>query len=253
MKEIKTILIDDEASALSGLRGMLTEFCPEINIAGEASTVKEAIQAITQIEPELIFLDIEMPPFSGFELLELTRNFHFGVIFTTAYPQYAMEAINLIQPWSYLIKPYSIDKLMQTVNIANKKIAENNKKIPEPISAGSDNQGIIIQDSRKGNIVVKVRDILYCKSDGAALEIFAQRNGKTEKFLVYRTLKDLETQLPEAFFCRVHHSFIVNLAFIERYEITRTSRTIYLYNGAEIPISIQKSEQFGKKISEFLQ
>ncbi len=251
MKEIKTLLIDDEASALLGLRGMLTEFCPQIKIAGEATTVKEALQAIAQIEPDLIFLDIEMPPFSGFELLELTRHYLFGVIFTTAYPQFALEAINLIQPWAYLIKPYSIDKLMEAVSVATKKLADNSKKPVE--SVGSDNQGIIVQDSRKGNIVVKVRDILYCKSDGAAMEIFVQRSGKTEKFLLYRTLKDIEAQLPEALFCRVHHSFIVNLACIERYEISKSVRVIYLHNGIEIPISIQKTEYFGRKMGEFLQ
>ncbi len=251
MKEIKTLLIDDEASALLGLRGMLTEFCPQINIAGEATTVKEALQAIAQVEPDMIFLDIEMPPFSGFELLELTRHYSFGVIFTTAYPQFAVEAINLIQPWAYLIKPYSIDKLLEAVQIATLKMAETGKKPGE--STGSDHQGIIIQDSRKGNIVVKVRDILYCKSDGASIEIFVQRNGKTEKFLLYRTLKDLESQLPESLFCRVHHSFIVNLACIERYEMSKSTRIIYLHNGTEIPISIQKAESFARKIAEFLQ
>ncbi len=251
MKDIKTLLIDDEASALSALRGMLTKFCPKINIAGEASTLKEGLQAITQIEPDLIFLDIEMPPFSGFELLELTRHYSYGVIFTTAYPQFALEAINLIQPWAYLVKPYSIDKLLEAVNIATKKLSDTSKKSID--STSSDHQGIIIQDSRKGNIVVKMRDILYCKSDGPALEIFAQRNGKTEKFLIYHTLKDMEAQLPEALFCRVHHSFIVNLTCVERYEITKSARTIYLHNGTEIPISIQKTEQFARKMAEFLQ
>ncbi len=138
MKEIKTLLVDDETGALTGLRGMITEFCPQIKVAGEATTVK-------------------------------------------------------------------------------------------------------------------VRDILYCKSDGAALEIFAQRSGKTERLLLYRTLKELEAQLPEALFCRVHHSFMVNLAHIERYEITKSARTIYLHSGIEIPISIQKTEQFGRKMAEFLQ
>ncbi len=251
MKEIEVLLIDDEEGALRSLRGMLTEFCPQIKIVGEASTVKEALQAVTQYTPELIFLDIEMPPFTGFDLLELTRQHSFGVIFTTAHPQFALEAINLIQPWAYLVKPFSIGKLVEAVEVAAKKIADNVKKQAEPPI--SDRQGIIIQDSRKGNIVIKIRDILYCKSDGPALEIYAQRNSKVEKFLLYRTMKEMEAQLPEALFCRVHHSFIVHLAFIERYEITKSARTIYLYNGPEIPISIQKLEQFGQKMAEFLQ
>ena len=251
MKLIKTLLVDDEAGAINTLRGMLTEFCPQVSIAGEAMSVKEALRAVAQIEPELVFLDIEMPPFSGFDFLDLTKQYNFGVIFTTAYPQFAIEAINMVQPWSYLVKPYSTDNLVEAVRIASRKIAEEEAEVvAEPVL--SDNQGIILQDSRKGNIVLKVRDIQYCKSDGATLEIFAQRHGKMEKFLHYSTLKDLDLQLPTTLFCRVHHSFIINLAYVERYEISKHMRMIYLNGGAEIPISIQKAEQFERKIAAYL-
>lgn len=250
MKEINTVLIDDEAGALKTLRGMLTEFCPQIHIAGEAMTVKEGLRVVGQFEPDLIFLDIEMPPSSGFEFINLTRHQAFGVIFTTAYPQFAIEAINIIQPWAYLVKPYSVDSLVEAVRVATKKISE--AESAPAVQLLSEHSGIILQDSRKGNIVLKVRDILYCKSDGAALEIYARRNGKTEKFLLYRTLKDLEAELPAALFCRVHHSYIVNLACIERYEISKQGRTIYLNSGNEIPISIQKTEQFERKMAAFI-
>ena len=250
MKEIKTLLIDDESGAINTLRGMLTEFCPQIVIVGEAMSVKDALRVVTQLEPELVFLDIEMPPFSGFDFLDLTRQRSFGVIFTTAYPQFAIEAINMVQPWAYLVKPYSIDSLLEAVQVATNKIAAVEAGAVERIS--SDNQGIILQDSRKGNIVLRISDIQYCKSDGAAMEIFVLRNGKTEKFLLYRTLKDLEAQLPAALFCRVHHSFIVNLAYIERYEIAKHTRVIYLNTGAEIPISIQKTDAFEDKMAAFL-
>jgi len=250
MKQIKTLLIDDEAGAINTLRGMLTEFCPQIHIAGEAMSVKEALRLVAQVEPELVFLDIEMPPFSGFDFLELTRQYSFGVIFTTAYPQFAVDAINIIQPWSYLVKPYSTDSLIEAVQIATRKVAEAVLETAEPTL--SEHQGIILQDSRKGNIVMKVRDIQYCKSDGATLEIYAQRNGKTEKYLHYHTLKDFEAQLPATLFCRVHHSFIVNLAWVERYEITKTTRIMYLNSGTEIPISLQKTEQFERKMAAYL-
>ncbi len=249
MKQIKTLLIDDEAGAINTLRGMLLEFCPQIDIVGEAMSVKEALRAVTQLDPELVFLDIEMPPFSGFDFLELTRQYAFGVIFTTAYPQFAIDAINIVQPWSYLVKPYSTTSLIEAVQIATRKIEE---LTVENVESLSDHQGIILQDSRKGNIVLKVRDIQYCKSDGAALEIFAQRNGKMEKFLHYYTMKDFEAQLPATLFCRVHHSFIVNLSYVERYEINRTTRIMYLNSGMEIPISLQKTEQFQRKMLAFL-
>lgn len=248
MKEIKTLLIDDETGALLTLQGMLTEFCPQIRVVGEATSVKEALLKATELKPELVFLDIEMPPFSGFDFIDLAKPHPFGVIFTTAYPQFAIEAINLVQPWAYLIKPYSHDKLLEAVDIATKKL-KSNEKTDQPLS---EHHSIILQDSRKGNIVLRVRDILYCKSDGAALEIFASRNGKTEKFMLYRTLKEMEAQLPDPLFCRVHHSFIINLAYVERYELTRQARTVYLNTGNAIPVSIQKSEHFEQKMGDFL-
>lgn len=251
MKEIKTLIIDDEVAAVKSLRGMLTEFCPEIKIIAEAMSIRDALQAMAVYKPELVFLDIEMPPFSGFDFIEMTRQYQFGVVIASAYPKFAVEAINSIQPWAYIIKPYSTQELLGAVRIAAKKISIAGANLPEQDK--SDNQSIVLADSRKGSIVLRVRDILYCKSDGPTLEIFTQRHGKTQKFVQYRTLKKLETQLPESLFCRVHHSFIVNLACVERFEISKRTRTVYLESGSEIPISIDKREQFERKITAFLQ
>lgn len=250
MRKIKTLLIDDEVGALLTLHGMLTEFCPQIQIAGEATSIKDAVRMVAEIEPELVFLDIEMPPFNGFDFIDMTRQYEYGVIFSTAYPQFAVEAINLVQPWAYLIKPYSHDKLIEAVAVAGKKTQE--AQAEKSTQELSDHHSIILQDSRKGSIILRVRDILYCKSDGATLEVLAQRNGKNERYIFYHTLKEMETQLPESLFCRVHHSYIINLACVDRYELTRQSRIVYLNNGSAIPISIQKSEHFEQKIEAFL-
>ncbi len=253
MRAIKTLIVDDEVSALITLKGML-QSCPEISIIGEATSVKEALKIVAQDVPELIFLDIQMTPFNGFDFLEFTPQLQFGVIFTTAHPELAIEAIKVAQPWSFLVKPYGINSLLEAVQIATKKIAESDAKAGAKVElpSSSDNQGIILQDSRKGNIVVKVRDILYCKSDGALLEIYVSRNGKTEKFVQYQTLKNMEAELPDNLFCRVHHGYIVNLAFVARYEITKSVRIIYLESGKEIPVSIQKAGMFVEKMGAFL-
>lgn len=250
MRTIKTLIVDDEVSALITLKGMLQEACPQISIVGEATSVKEALKIVAKEAPELVFLDIQMSPFDGFDFLELTPQHQFGVIFTTAHPELAIEAIKIAQPWCFLVKPYGINSLLEAVQIATKKIAEAENKLEA--AANFDNQGIILQDSRKGNSVVKVRDIQYCKSNGALLEIYVNRKGKLEKFVQYQTLKKLEMQLPENLFCRVHHGYLVNLAFVARYEINKTVRVIYLENGKEIPVSIQKSGIFVEKIEAFL-
>jgi two-component system LytT family response regulator len=252
MKKIRALLIEDEPGALKALRGMLTEYCPQIEISGEAMSIEEAMKEMARIKPELIFLDIELQPSGdGFDFLNLATQFKFGVIFTTAYPQHAVKAINIVQPWAYLIKPFSVDSLLKAVTVAQLKITEG--QIADRKAQRYGHQGIIIQDNRKGNIVLKVQEILYCKSDRATIEIFIQRYNKTERHIVYNTLKDFEDQLPDTLFCRTHHSYIVNLAFIDRYEGSRHARVIYLHNGVEIPISIQKLEQFEQKMSAYLQ
>jgi two-component system LytT family response regulator len=250
MKYIKALLVDDETGALNGLQGMLEEFCPQIEVVGAVTSVTQATREMAEKWPDLVFLDIEMPPFNGFDFLNYTRQFQFGVIFTTAYPQYAVQSINLVQPWAYLIKPYSIDDLLAAVSVATIKVKQ--QQLPSSAAASTDNYGIIIQDSRKGSIVLRAKDILYCKSDGAALEIYTCKNEISEKNIVYRTLKELENQLPETMFCRVHHSFVVNLAFVDRYEISKSNRVVFLKNKVEIPVSIQKADQFVRKLEAFI-
>ena len=116
MHRIRTLLIEDESAALSTLRGMLMAFCPEIEIVGECTSVSSAVQQTAELKPELVFLDIEMPPLgNGFDFIRLSKFKDFKVIFSTAYPQYALKAINEIQPLAYLIKPFSVADLADAV------------------------------------------------------------------------------------------------------------------------------------------
>lgn len=243
MKKINALIVDDEIAALNTLRGMLGEYCSEIKVVAAARSVDEAVLAAAQWKPDLVFLDIEMPPFgSGFDFVSRALQYGtFGVIFTTAYPKYAIQAINTVQPWAYLVKPYSVADLVEAVEVASNKLLD------------FEAQGIIIPDSRKGNQVLRIRDILYCEADGTTTDIFLLRSNKIEKVTAYRTLKDLESELPESFFCRTHHSYLVNMQHIERYERTGRNGLIYLPQGACVSISVLKMEYFEERFGVFLQ
>lgn len=244
MNQINALIVDDESGAVNTLRGMLGEFCPEVNIVGEANSVEEALRAASQYRPDLVFLDIEMPPFgNGFDFLKPFQQLPFGVIFTTAYPHYAVEAINTVQPWAYLVKPYRVVDLMAAVQTAVEKIQQRNA---ENASASPDKSGIIIADSRKGNIVIRTRDILYCHADGSTTDIVMKRQGqqRCEKISASKTLKELEQELPTTFFCRTHHSFLVNMAHIERWERTGRNGLIHLTCGEKVEISVQRMDFF---------
>lgn len=247
MKKINTFIIDDEISAINTLRGMLEQYFPQIQVVEEARTVSDALFKLQRSKPDLVFLDIEMPPFgSGFDFLEKAGEPAFGVIFVTAYPKYAVQAINHAQPWGYLVKPFSVTDLAKALEIAQEKIQLAMDAQPARQS------GLLISDARKGNIVIKFSDIIHCQADGATTDIFYLKNGATARITASKTLKDIEEQLPTSSFCRSHHSHLVNLAFIERYVQTGRNGLIYLRNGAEVPISVGKMEVFETHFSSYL-
>ncbi|MBI1224895.1 MAG: response regulator [Bacteroidetes bacterium] len=249
MKKINTFIIEDEISAINTLRGMLSQYFPQINIMEEARSVSDALFKIQRSQPDLVFLDIEMPPFgNGFDFLEKCPNPNFGVIFVTAYPNYAVKAINHVQPWGYLVKPYSIAELSKAIEKATEKMKEAHRASLEK----PETQGLLISDARKGNIAFKAGDIVYCQADGATTDIFYLKDGKTSRFKASKTLKDIEEQLPSQLFCRCHHSYLVNLGFIERYAHTGRNGIIYLQTGAKVGISVGKMESFETQFSEFL-
>lgn len=243
------LLVDDEISALRTLHGMLNRYFPQINVVGTAISVDEACKMVEKTSPDVVFLDIEMPPLgSGFDVFEKCKDQSFGVIFTTAYPEYAVKAINEVQPWGYLVKPYSIDLLRNAIEAAEQKILEF-KSVNNDIPA---NQSIVIPDARKGNVIVRIQSILFCKADGGTTEIFFEKGKKLDSIVAYRTLKDIEEQLPSFLFCRCHHSFLANMKFIERYERTGRNGIIHLTNGSEVPISVGKMEDFALKFRQYL-
>lgn len=242
MRKINALLVDDETGALNTLGGMLGEYCPRVKVVATARSVDEAVRAAAQWKPDLVFLDIQMQPFgTGFDFLDRAwRNGAFGVIFTTAFPEYAVKAIQAVQPWGYLVKPFSVHALMAAVEVAAEKLRDSAR------------QSIVVTDSRKGSQVLRVRDILFCEADGPTTDIFVIRNNKMEKITASKVLKDIEAELPETMFCRCHHSYLVNMLHINRYERTGRNGLIYLPFGACVSISVLKMEHFEERFGAFL-
>ncbi|MBU6342350.1 MAG: LytTR family DNA-binding domain-containing protein [Bacteroidetes bacterium] len=240
-KKIQTVLIEDEFSAMRTLRGMLEQYCPQVRIIGQAASVAEANALLHRTRPELVFLDIEMPPGgTAFDLLKQTQDLNFGIIFTTAYPKYAIEAINKAQPWGYLVKPFSVENLKDVVNAACEKLEDDA------------HGGFVVHDSRKGMLVVRFEDILFCEADGALVDIVLLKNNKVERISTYKALKELELDLPQRLFCRSHHSFIVHMRYIDRVEKTGRNGLIHLSNGMQVGISVQRMHEFEEKFEAFL-
>ncbi|MBK8968335.1 MAG: LytTR family DNA-binding domain-containing protein [Saprospiraceae bacterium] len=245
---LRALLVDDEMGAINALRNMLQEYCPQVEICGIASSVQEAVSAAAAIQPDVVFLDIQMPPLgSGFDFLQQFPEPGFGVIFTTAYPKYAIQAINTIQPWAYLVKPYSVSELKKAVAVAADKVYEKNKREGQAKS-------LIIQDSRKGTVVIRLDHIVFCRAAGSFTEIHVFRAGKVEKITTSRNLGEYDNELADPRFCRTHHSYLVNLNYVQRFERTGRNGIVHLNPpGYLARVSVAKMDEFISALEHFSQ
>lgn len=237
---LKTIIVEDEHTSREILKNYLTKYCPTVEVLGEAQNIDEAMVLIRNNDLDLVFLDVEMPYGSGFDLLDKFDKTDFEVVFVTAYNQYAIEALNNHASY-YLLKPISIDELIKSVDYVTQiKVKENELQhavlIPK-ISATDNKITIPTQD---GFEVLEIKDIIYCKADDNYTEIFLENN---QKKLVSKTLKYFEDLLKDTGFARIHKSFLVNVSYIASYKKGKGG-TISLTNGKELSVSASKKAEF---------
>tara|TARA_B100000427_G_scaffold320744_1_gene320433 strand:+ start:300 stop:1034 length:735 start_codon:yes stop_codon:yes gene_type:complete len=234
---IKTVLIDDEKKAIDNLTIMLTEFCKNVEIVGTASSINDGIDVIQSKKPELVFLDIEMPHGTGFDLLSKLDVIDFQVIFVTAYNQYAIQAIKY-NALDYILKPIDIDELKNSVDKIDlkEKINERIDKLIKNINAPEDVKKIALADDG-GYTMVNINDIIRCEASGN-YTVFYVKNYKP--LTISRTLKYFEDLLPNHMFVRVHQSHLVNLEEVKKYYTTDGG---YLLMNDDSTVSISRRKR----------
>ncbi|MCF6171277.1 MAG: LytTR family DNA-binding domain-containing protein [Bacteroidales bacterium] len=242
---IRAVIIDDEPESRTVVSNILTNFCKDVTVLGEATDVASGIQIIEAYRPDVVFLDIEMPDGNGFELLENISDISFHVIFVTAFEQYAIRAIKF-SAIDYLLKPIDPQQLLGAVekvrNLSPRKIQS-----PERISTLLNNKQKITRialPTLSGYFFVKIREIVRCEADDNYTYFFMNSGGK---FLVTRTLKEYELLLSGESFVRVHQSHLINLDFVVRY-IKGEGGTVVMDDGSEVEISRRKRELFLKRM-----
>jgi two-component system, LytTR family, response regulator len=236
-KKITTIIVDDEKLAREITKGYLTEF-PDVEILTECANGFDAIKKINELKPDIVFLDIQMPKISGFEMLELLEQPPI-VIFTTAYDQYAIKAFE-VSAVDYLLKPFSSERFNEAVkkaftflqdrfeyDSAIKNIVDENDKKIEFL------ERVVIKDGSKISIV-PVETIKWIE----AQDDYVMINSDLGRFLKQKTMKYFENHLDENAFIRIHRSYIINVDFIQHLEQTgKESYQIILKNGKQFPVS----------------
>lgn len=232
---MKAVIIDDMEAARTALKADLESYCPEIEIVGEAQGVVSGAKLIKEIQPELIFLDIQMPDGSGFDLLEILPEFNFDVIFTTASDAYALKAFK-VSAVDYLMKPIDPDDLIEAV-----KRAKDQNNSSERLSLLKEN----MQGSKKIALntlekiqIVNIEDIIRCESS-VNYTTFYFLDGS--KLLVTKTLKEFDKMLAEYNFFRVHQSHLINTEFIK--EFLKTNGELVMKDGTKVPVSTRKKSQ----------
>jgi two-component system LytT family response regulator len=246
---IKAIVIDDEELGRNVLKNIIQKYCPEVSIVGEASNIKEAKKVIAEVSPELIFLDIEMPGGSGFELLEQLQNEEFSIIFTTAYNQYAVRAFRY-SAVDYLLKPIDIEELRAAI----KKVVIDKKSTQSALQHLSDshnNHGVsksnkVALPTQEGLVFIDINDIIRCEADGKYTYCFVHDR---KKLCSTRSLKDFEEQLTQFGFCRIHHAHLVNLNHIKNY-VKGDGGQVTMTNDDTITVSKRKKEEFLNRLNK---
>lgn len=247
---IRAVIVEDEKHSRETLKNLLRDFCPDVEVCGAAASIDEAVPLIRSTQPGLLFLDIELQNTTGFDLLRRLPDMGFEVIFTTAFEQYAIQAIKF-SSLDYLLKPIDIDELQEAVAKArDKQNKQQNNAQLEVLLANLESQrpgahNRICLATADGLEFLQVEDILYCEANGS-YTTFHLRDAR--KIVVSKNLKEYENLLEEHPFMRVHNSFLINLRHVQRY-VKSEGGYILMKNNAHISISLKKREEFLERMA----
>lgn len=241
---LTALIIDDEANSVDVLKSLLSTYCPNVQVVGQAENAAAGRKLVAGHKPDIVFLDIEMPFETGFDMLNSIDYKNISVIFVTAYDHYALKAIKYLA-MDYLLKPVDIDEL----KLAVKKAAERKEQqnfYTAPVSLlktylekGIDNSKVALPMA-DGIQFVNRQEIVRCEACGNYTRIYLQEN---RTYLVARTLGEYEDLLSQYNFLRIHHAHLINLDHIEKY-VRGEGGYVIMSDGAIVDISRRKKQDF---------
>ncbi len=246
---LNAIIVDDEQDGREVLQLMLTDFCSDVIVVETCASGREGIKAINIHKPDLVFMDIDMPDVSGFEVLDCVKKLDLKVIFVTAHNEHAIRAFRY-SAVDYILKPPAPQALIEAVekarNIQFKTSGSQYDLLLGQLKSDEVHPKVIALPMADGLEVVNVEEIMYCKADRNYTHIhFTDK----KKLLVSRQLKEFENMLSPQGFFRVHNSSLINLRFISKY-VRGDAGYIIMKDGASVELSRQKKEEFLRLINK---
>jgi two-component system LytT family response regulator len=239
--KIKALIVDDEESARNVLSNLITRYCPQLEIVATCSNVVDAVDAIKTHQPEVVFLDIEMPNYAGYEIVSFFEEINFEIIFVTAYDKYAIKAFE-ISAVDYLLKPVEIDRLKDSVQKLSSKVElKNNQESYKALTENLKTEGIskLVVRNNQRQVIINTSDIVAIEAQEAYSCIYTTN----EKHLMSKNLKHFENILSENInFFRSHKSWLINLSKVKSY--SKSKFEIFLDSDISAKLSKYKKPEF---------
>jgi len=243
---IKSIIIDDEELARQTLHLMLKEFAPEVTISGFANSAINGVTTIKEIQPDLIFLDVEMSGGDGFEMLDAIDNINFDVIFVTAHQQFALKAFKY-EALDFLLKPVDPDELINAVKKFKKRITKEDKmrhRMALVKTLSIMNSKVPLPD-KDGIKFIEIEKVVRMEADGSYVTIYFKDDRPQ---VISKPLKFYATLLSEAIFLRVHRSHLVNIKYVSEFK-REGGGYVVLENGEKVQVADKKREMVLRRLS----
>lgn len=242
---LRTIIIDDESDAIESLTVLLSDFIEDMDLIGSAQGVESGFALINRVEPQLVFLDINMKDGTGFDLLHRFDKVPFQVIFVTAYDQYAIKAFKYAAI-DYLLKPIDLQELRGAIERARNSIIDNTTQDYQFVKSiyWDPFPAKLALPNLEGFDLIEINKVIRCEGKNN-YTTFVLDGGK--KFVVSKTLKEYESILVQHGFLRVFQSHLINTKYIQRY-IKGRGGTVIMSDGAYVPVSRDKKETLLKVI-----
>jgi two-component system, LytTR family, response regulator len=244
---VKAVIIDDERKNVDNISALLSAYCPQVEVAGFALDAPSGRQLILQLQPQLVFLDIQMPGESGFDMLRSLNQYNFEVIFVTAYDKYGIQAVKFAAV-DYLLKPVNITELQLAVDKAITRVQykHQNLQLENLIQLlhqqHQKEEHRIALPTLKETRFVYTREIIRCESSNNYTRFFLSAG---DVLLVSRPIFEYEEILKDYGFVRCHQSHLVNKKFIKSW-IKDDGQFLLLQDGTEVPISRNRKDELAK-------
>ena len=241
---MRTVIIDDEAKSRQTLNNFINKYAKELDVIGEANCVEKGVELIESEKPDLVFLDIQMPDGSGFDLLgQITYN-DFKLIFCTSFDQYAVKAFRF-SAIDYLLTPLDPDIFMAAIRKISQEESTQTKEKIEVLNTNRTKFSRIALHSAEGINLVNIEDIIRCESDVNYTKFIIKNQSN---IIVTKTLKEYDHILSSQGFIRVHKSFLVNITHINKY-MKGDGGWIIMSDDAKVMVSRRKKEQLLEALS----